>query len=323
MLTVTHGFTYPTRQHGSSSNTLKVIVEEVVLADPGALRVRWPPENALSNGTIWRWYNEVEIGLGTYDTLTKPCAIRKFNLSESELDAYLDCDRGLVGGGGGMAAGFHGLEFTKGMLKAAWEYSELTGVTMIKKALRIMTVTYLQDYVLQEESSGSTANGAVHVQKEIAPSLVQLQLELLLDGRRAELEKELLSELQRTVFSRKRETWLAIFFTIYILLTTVEKTLWNRFAWKLKGWDSGSEMGYERAQEISEVLIAVWRAINQGSRPLRKEADAEDLEAVVGEEYGVGAVGVFGEVRKLIERQGKRSIGLRYGIKDMKLTVLI
>src|SRR5436853_7012540 len=102
---------------------------------------------------------------------------------------------------------------------------------MIKKALRVKNAVYLQNYFLQCEVNSSGETGA----RVVAPALVQMQLDLLIDGRRAELEKEVLAELQRTVFSRQRKCWLSIFFTIFILLTTLEETLWSHQAWETKG----------------------------------------------------------------------------------------
>jgi len=169
---------------------------------------------------------------------------------------------------------------------------------MVKKALRIKNAVYLQNYILQcEVSSGGEAGARV-----AAPAFVQIQLDLLIDGRRAELEKEVLTELQRTVFSRQRKCWLSIFFTIFILLTTLEETLWCHQAWITKGCSS-TDFSYERAQEIADVLLAVFRAISQGSRPFTKLEDGEEIAKGLSEEYGPAVGALFNSVAALIGTQ--------------------
>lgn len=171
-------------------------------------------------------------------------------------------------------------------------------MAIIKKALRIKNAVYLQNYLLQcEVNSAGEAEARV-----IAPAFVQIQLDLLIDGRRAELEKEVLAELQKTVFSRQRKCWLSIFFTIFILLTTLEETLWSHQAWRTKGFSSTS-FSYERAQEIADVLLAVFRAMNQGSRPFTKLADGEEIVKVLNEEYGTTTGTFFNSVAALISTQ--------------------
>ena len=169
---------------------------------------------------------------------------------------------------------------------------------MIKKALRIKTATCLQNYLLQCSGSSEII---------VAPAFVQIQLDLLIDGRRAELEKEVLAELQKTVFSRKKKHWLSIFFTIYILLTSLEETLWSYYAWRTKGLPS-SDFSYERAQEMAEVLISVYRAINQGSQPFVKVADGSEVSNLLNSEYGSGASSIFEAVKALISAQGRRTL---------------
>ena len=324
VIQITHGF----------GGILRIAVEEIVPRDVHSLIWKWPPSNKLPFGTIWRWYDESAAQLegACYETTTMPYAIRKFQISEGELDIYLDCDRGFKGPGaatGVYADSLDGMGITKALMQMAWDYSEITGVcvypspfpplqfllvarfsnclvvfllqvSMIKKALRVKTAVYLQNYLLQCEANSSGPTGS----RAIAPAFVQVQLDLLIDGRRAELEKEILAELQRTVFSRKRKCWLTIFFTIYILLTTLERTLWNHYTWKAREWVD-SDFSSERAQEINDVLVAVFKAINQGSQPLTKAADGDEIATTIGEEYGAGAAGIFRSVAQLLTSQGK------------------
>lgn len=166
---------------------------------------------------------------------------------------------------------------------------------MIKKALRVKTATCFQNYLLQCSGSSEII---------VAPAFVQVQLDLVIDGRRAELEKEVLAELQKTVFSRKKKHWLSIFFTIYILLTSLEETLWSHYAWRTKGLPP-TEFSDERAQEMADVLISVYRAINQGSQPFVKFADGNEVSNSLGDEYGDRGTSIFEAVKALISAQGR------------------
>ncbi|KAF8460518.1 hypothetical protein BDZ91DRAFT_419157 [Kalaharituber pfeilii] len=291
---VTHGFNSPSNPCGA----MRIVVEEVVPRDAQVLTCKWPTLNKTPAGTIWRWYDETRPSLeDCYQGTTMPYAIRRFQVLEEDLDKYLDCDRGhtAFGAPGAYADSMDGLGFTKAMIRAAWDYSELTGSSIIKKASRVKTAVYLQNYLLQCDTGPAGV-------RAIAPAFVQIQLDLLIDGRRAELEKEVLAELQRIVFSRKRKHWLTIFFTIYILLNALERTLWNHYAWKEKGYEC-PDFSYERACEIYDVLIAVFRGINQGGQPLTKVSDIEEIMNILGSEYGEAAVGIFRSVTSLINSQ--------------------
>ena len=189
---------------------------------------------------------------------------------------------------------------------------------MIRKAFRIRTAVYLQNCLLQVDTApltppviGGLSLSVTNVPfsqsgtRQIAPVFVGIQWDLLIDSRRSELEREVLAELQRTVFSRKRQSWLAIFFTIYVLLSTLEETLWSHYAWKIKGWGPRAEFTEQRAQEISNVFVAVFRAINQGARPLTQDTDGEDIAKAVRDGYGEPALVIFEALRELVRLNGE------------------
>ena len=180
---------------------------------------------------------------------------------------------------------------------------------MLKKAFRVYSGVCLQNYLIQSEAGATSRGLGQPFARGLAPAFVQVQLELLLDGRRAELEKEVLVELQRMVFSRKRKYWLTIFFTIYLLMATVERSLWNHLAWKTKETIC-SEFTEGRAQEIAETLVNVFRSINQGSRPLSRGIDAEDVMRDVSEAYGNDVVVIFNSIRELIHNESRYLMAL-------------
>lgn len=119
---ITHGF----------GTSLSVVVEEIVPRAVENLCLQWPSENKRSSGTIWRWFDEFSV-TGCFKTQTLPYAFRRFQISERELDSYLDCDRGRVAPGcvpGVHVDSLHGLDFTKTMMRAAWDYAELANVSL-------------------------------------------------------------------------------------------------------------------------------------------------------------------------------------------------
>ncbi|KAI5795355.1 hypothetical protein DFH27DRAFT_602152 [Peziza echinospora] len=299
---VTHGFHNTDPQSGAQP--LQIAVEAVIPLDSQPLTMRWSTANAqeVALGFYWRWYDESSpLNGSSYEAITASYAIRKFQLTENQLDAYLDCDRVVRGTSpiSALSEAFQGYGFTKTMMLAAWHYAEISRDTMLKKAFRVYSAVCLQNYLIQSEAGASSRALGQPYARSLAPAFVQVQLELLLDGRRAELEKEVLVELQRMVFSKKRRYWLTIFFTIYLLMATVERSLWNHLAWKTKETIC-SDFTEGRAQEIAETLVNVFRSINQGSRPLSREVDAEDVMRDVSEAYGHDVVVIFNSIRELI-----------------------
>lgn len=70
----------------------------------------------------------------------------------------------------------------------------------------------------------------------------------------------------------------------------------------------GEGFSEARAQEITGVLVAVFRAINQGSRPLAVESDAEDVEKVIREGWGEEGLRVFEGLRGVIRVNSECSL---------------
>jgi len=121
---ITHGF----------GGLLSVSAEEIIPRDVEALVWKWAPENKRPYGTIWRWFEEPGSVDRCYETTTMPYAIRDFQISEADLDSYLDCDRGHWAPNalsGVRADSFYGSDFTKVMIRSAWDYAETTGVCSV------------------------------------------------------------------------------------------------------------------------------------------------------------------------------------------------
>lgn len=63
-----------------------------------------------------------------------PYAIREFQITEAELDIYLGCDRGhrVPNAVPGVNTDLlYGSDFTKVMMRNAWDYAEITGVCSV------------------------------------------------------------------------------------------------------------------------------------------------------------------------------------------------
>lgn len=138
IIQITHGF----------GGFLSITAEEIIPRDVEALVRKWPPENKRPYGTIWRWFEDSASSGRCYETTTMPYAIRKFQISETELDIYLSCDRGHRPPNsvpGVHADSLYGSDFTKVMIKSAWDYAETTGVRSVPPLAkhRVTNLTYV------------------------------------------------------------------------------------------------------------------------------------------------------------------------------------
>ena len=115
---LTHGF----------SSVLAVVVEQAIPRDTHALLCKWQPGCKTLYGAICRWFG----GSTSYlESPTMPYAINSFQISDSQLDLYLDCDRGAATANastGTYSDTLVGLIFTRSMMRAAWDYAEITDV---------------------------------------------------------------------------------------------------------------------------------------------------------------------------------------------------
>jgi hypothetical protein len=75
--------------------------------------------------------------------------------------------------------------------------------------------------------------------------LINQQLDSHLENRVANIEKELLAELQTRILDRNSNDWFGIYLTIYMQLSSLERDTWD-----LSTWEHDSEMLRESVRTL-------------------------------------------------------------------------
>ncbi|KAI5788740.1 hypothetical protein FPQ18DRAFT_261947 [Pyronema domesticum] len=121
------------------------------------------------------------------------------------------------------------------------------------------------------------------------PRVLANQIEHSLERRIWQLEKQILSELQKRIFGRKKEDWLKIFFTTVVLMNSLE-----RDSWRLYYWMCHSEQGntwqhptapkrlIEKNDALAESLAAHFAAISKGITPFALDWSREQSFGLIG-----------------------------------------
>jgi hypothetical protein len=121
------------------------------------------------------------------------------------------------------------------------------------------------------------------------PRVLSDQINHLLERRIWQLEKQILCELQKRIFGRKREDWLKIFFTMVVFMNTLE-----RDSWRLYYTMFHSESGYvwqhpstpkkliEKNETLAISLSAHFAAISKGLTPFALEWSREQTLGLIG-----------------------------------------
>jgi len=135
------------------------------------------------------------------------------------------------------------------------------------------------------------------------PRVLSNQLDHLLERRIWQAERQLLSELQRRILSRKREEWLRVYFCLAIVLNTLERDTWRLYYWYFHAQDgytwrhplSPSQL-IDKNTRLADSLAAHFQAISKGLTPFALDWTREQTLALVGTDD---------EVVKYIESTGK------------------
>lgn len=122
------------------------------------------------------------------------------------------------------------------------------------------------------------------------PKVLNDQLDHLLERRIWQLEKQILSELQKRIFARKRHEWLKIFFTLVVFMNALE-----RDTWRLSYWTNHAADGYawrhpnspnqliDNNKVLAESLSAHFSAISKGINPFALEWTRAQSSGLIGE----------------------------------------
>lgn len=121
------------------------------------------------------------------------------------------------------------------------------------------------------------------------PRVLANQIDHLLERRVWQLEKQILSELQKRIFSRKREDWLKIFFATVVLMNALERDSWRLYYWTLhmddgRPWQHPSppKRLIEKNDALAESLAAHFAAISKGITPFALDWSREQTIGLIG-----------------------------------------
>ena len=108
------------------------------------------------------------------------------------------------------------------------------------------------------------------------PRVLADQLDHLLERRIWQLEKQILAELQKRIFARKRHDWLKIFLTTTVLLNALERDSWRLYDWIINASPDGNPLWrhplapqqlLDKNDMLAESLAAHFVAISKGLCP--------------------------------------------------------
>lgn len=198
---------------------------------------------------------------------------------------------------------FQGNQILSDLFQTAYNYSLADDHFLLRDTLQLWTANQLliQSATIDVGSDtldilpimgNSVLNGQVPL-----PRVLANQLDHLIERRIWQLEKQILSELQKRIFARKKADWLKIFFTLIVLMNTLE-----RDSWRLYYWMFHSEDGYawrhptapkeliEKNEMLAESLAAHFTAISKGITPFSLDWSREQSAALIGNIEGADAV---------------------------------
>ena len=121
------------------------------------------------------------------------------------------------------------------------------------------------------------------------PRVLANQIDHLLERRVWQLEKQILAELQKRIFARKREDWLKIFFATVVLMNALERDSWRLYYWMFhvddgRSWQHPSppKRLIEKNDALAESLAAHFAAISKGITPFAMDWSREQMFGLIG-----------------------------------------
>jgi hypothetical protein len=156
------------------------------------------------------------------------------------------------------------------------------------------------------------------------PRVLADQIEHLLERRIWQLEKQILTELQKRIFGRKREDWLKIFFTTVVLMNALERDSWRLYYWMFHMEDGNAwqhpttpKRLIEKNDALAESLAAHFAAISKGITPFALDWSREQSVSLIGN--CEDPHGVLGAIERI--GRGLRNPGMfRYPIPSLDRT---
>lgn len=183
------------------------------------------------------------------------------------------------------------------IFSSAYEYSFHPPHFLLRDALQLWTATQLLIHGASLHPTSDALGireippcGSPQANHIPLPKVLANQLDHLLERRIWQLEKQLLSELQKRVFARKRYEWLKIFFTLVVLMNALERDTWRLWYWKYHSEDgyawrhpASPDQLIEKNNILTESLSAHFAAISKGINPFALDWHRQQSATLVGE----------------------------------------
>ncbi|KAA8914592.1 hypothetical protein FN846DRAFT_896867 [Sphaerosporella brunnea] len=191
---------------------------------------------------------------------------------------------------------FRGNQIMAEIFMAALQYSRNEENFLLRDALQLWTANQM---LIQGATLNNSPDnlGVMPIPSPTSPLAGQTplpralsdQIDHLLERRIWQLEKQILCELQKRIFGRKREDWLKIFFTNVVFMNALE-----RDSWRLYYWLFHSEDGYawrhpstpkkllEKNNALAISLSAHFAAISKGLTPFALDWSREQTMGLIG-----------------------------------------
>ena len=191
---------------------------------------------------------------------------------------------------------FQGQPLMSEIFLGAFQYARTSDNFLVRDALQLWTANQL---LIKGASlhPGSEDLGVHPIPSLTSPAVGEVplpralsnQIDHLLERRIWQLEKQVLTELQKRIFGRKRGDWLKIFFTMVVMMNALE-----RDSWRLYYWIFHMEDGYvwrhptppkqliEKNDALAESLSAHFAAISKGLTPFALDWTREQSMGLIG-----------------------------------------
>jgi len=110
----------------------------------------------------------------------------------------------------------------------------------------------------------------------LLPRLINQQLDGLFEQRMANLEKEILCDLQKAMYKNRRDLWFSIFLSTFLVVHTLERDSWNLHAWMSEVHRDGGaiwpleadpEVYNNHTTHLARLLCAHFKSVCKGSTP--------------------------------------------------------
>ena len=238
-------------------------------------------------GQLVYWYKDAA---GWQSMATTPFAMKR-GINTEILEKYIDDHTWYY-----TESAFTSSPILSEIFRSAWRYSRSEENFMLRDALQLWTATQLLlKGATLHPSSDSLGIGPIPSvtcllgNQTPLPRVLANQLDHLIERRIWQLEKQILNELQKRIFGRKREDWLRIFLTLVVVMSALE-----RDSWRLYYWVFHMEDGYawrhpstpqglvEKNNVLAESLAAHFAAISKGLTPFSLDWSREQTVALIG-----------------------------------------